>query len=103
MTAKRATSLTVRLASAVLGVRPDADYATVRRAFRKKAMQLHPDRHGGDAAKFREMLEAYRLIQAMRSLEQRQREASATLKSAQAYSAPAVRGEPLYRPTIEID
>ena len=104
MTAKRATTLTIRLASAVLGVPADADYVTVRRAFRQQAMRLHPDRHGGDAAKFREMLEAYRLIQAVRSLEQRRSEAEAMLKAQPpVYPAPAVREEPLYRPTIEID
>jgi curved DNA-binding protein len=104
MTAKRATSLTIRLASAVLGVPRDADAATVRRAFRQQAMRLHPDRHGGDAAKFREMLEAYRLIQAVRSLEQRRREAEELLKAPPpVYPAPAVRPEPLFRPTIEID
>jgi curved DNA-binding protein len=103
MTAQRATSLTIRLASAVLGVRHDADYATVRRAFRQQAMRLHPDRHGGDAAKFREMLEAYRLIQAVRSLELRRCEAEALLNAAPVYPSPAVREAPLYRPTIEID
>lgn len=62
MSASRRT-LTLKLARGVLGVGPHADAATVRRAFREAAKRLHPDRSGGDAAKFREMLEAYRLLQ----------------------------------------
>ncbi len=35
-----------------LGVPKDADAATIRRAFRKKAQKLHPDRDGGDPEQF---------------------------------------------------
>ncbi len=35
---------------AVLGVAPDADDATVKKAYRTLAMKLHPDRNPGDAA-----------------------------------------------------
>lgn len=62
MSAARRT-LTLKLARGVLGVGPNADQAAIRRAFREGAKRLHPDRSGGDAAKFREMLEAYRLLQ----------------------------------------
>jgi hypothetical protein len=42
----------------VLGVDPDADAATVRRAYRERAKEVHPDR-GGDADEFRRVSEAY--------------------------------------------
>src|SRR5262245_52956891 len=48
-----------------LGVAKDADLETVKKAYRKLAMQYHPDRNHGDAAaeqKFKEINEAYDVI-----------------------------------------
>ena len=102
MKAHRATEITLRLARSVLGVGPDADAAEVRRAFRRQAMRLHPDRSGGDAARFREMLEAYRLIQTVMSLNPPPAPARPEPEPS-ANAPPAVRPEPLYRPNILID
>ena len=63
-------------------------------------MRLHPDHSGGDAARFREMLEAYRLIQTVMSLKPAPAEPG---PPPSANAPPAVRPEPLYRPIIHID
>jgi molecular chaperone DnaJ len=50
---------------ALLGVGRDADDAALKSAFRKKAMQYHPDKNPGDAAaeaKFKEINEAYSVL-----------------------------------------
>lgn len=57
----------------VLGVPRDADADTIKTAFRRQAMQYHPDRNPGDRAaeeKFKELSEAYALL---RDPAQRQR------------------------------
>ena len=49
----------------VLGVPRDADGAALKGAFRKLAMQLHPDRNPGDATaelRFKEVNEAYEVL-----------------------------------------
>jgi len=49
----------------LLGVGKDADEGTLKKAFRKAAMQYHPDRNPGDEAaekKFKEMGEAYEVL-----------------------------------------
>lgn len=49
----------------VLGVPRDADAETIKSAYRRQAMQYHPDRNPGDAAaeeKFKELSEAYALL-----------------------------------------
>ncbi len=49
----------------VLGVQRDAPEEDIKRAFRKKAMEFHPDRNGGDKEserKFKECAEAYGVL-----------------------------------------
>jgi curved DNA-binding protein len=58
-----AAKLTSDQARAILGLASDAAPQEVIGAFRAAAKQAHPDRPGGDAAKFREILDAYRLLQ----------------------------------------
>ena len=60
-----AGKLTPEAARAILGLAPDASPHAVIGAFRAAAKEAHPDRPGGDAAKFREVLEAYRLLQSL--------------------------------------
>ena len=46
----------------ILGVAREASADEIKKAYRKKAMELHPDRHGGDKAKeaeFKKLNEAY--------------------------------------------
>jgi len=50
---------------AVLGVPRDADESALKKAYRKMAMQYHPDRNGGDPeaeARFKEIAEAYEVL-----------------------------------------
>ncbi|MEF8800090.1 MAG: ferredoxin Fer [Halolamina sp.] len=47
----------------VLGVDPDADEATVLRAYRRRVKETHPDQ-GGSTAEFKRVQEAYGAIQA---------------------------------------
>jgi molecular chaperone DnaJ len=48
-----------------LGVRRDADESEIKRAYRKLAMEFHPDRNNGDKtaeARFKEATEAYEVL-----------------------------------------
>ncbi|MBV9510280.1 MAG: molecular chaperone DnaJ [Caulobacteraceae bacterium] len=45
-----------------LGVDGDADDVAVRRAFRAAVKRHHPDRPGGDEARLRQVIEAYRAL-----------------------------------------
>ena len=56
-----AAPMTRTEAAAALGVPPDADDATVSSAFRRRALQAHPDR-GGDPAEFERSVAARKLL-----------------------------------------
>lgn len=51
--------LSAREAYRRLDLEPGADKETVRRAFRRKVKDVHPDREGGDEQAFREVRQAY--------------------------------------------
>jgi curved DNA-binding protein len=59
----RTPALTLSAARALLGVSPTADERELRTAYREAAKRAHPDRPTGDAALFRDVLAAYRLLQ----------------------------------------
>jgi curved DNA-binding protein len=63
MTAGASPVLSLQAARAILGVAPGADERELRAAYREAAKRAHPDRPGGDAALFRDVLAAYRLLQ----------------------------------------
>jgi len=46
----------------VLGVGKDASADEIKKAFRRAAIQHHPDKEGGDEAKFKEINEAYEVL-----------------------------------------
>lgn len=46
----------------VLGVAKDASADEIKKAFRRKAVEVHPDKQGGDEAKFKEVNEAYEVL-----------------------------------------
>lgn len=46
----------------VLGVSKDASADEIKKAFRKAAVAHHPDKEGGDEAKFKEVNEAYEVL-----------------------------------------
>jgi len=46
----------------ILGIEKNASAEEVKKAFKKLAMQYHPDRPGGDEAKFKEINEAYQVL-----------------------------------------
>jgi curved DNA-binding protein len=63
MIARVSSALSLQAARAILGVAPGADERELRAAYREAAKRAHPDRPGGDAALFRDVLSAYRLLQ----------------------------------------
>jgi molecular chaperone DnaJ len=46
----------------ILGISKSATPDEIKRAYRKLAMEHHPDKHGGDDAKFKEIGEAYETL-----------------------------------------
>ena len=44
------------------GVTPDVSIDEIRKLYKRKAMQLHPDRPGGSHEKFQELTRAYEII-----------------------------------------
>lgn len=46
----------------VLGVGKNASADEIKKAFRRKAVELHPDKQGGDEEKFKELNEAYEVL-----------------------------------------
>jgi molecular chaperone DnaJ len=46
----------------ILGVNKDASADEIKKAFRRKAVELHPDKQGGDEEKFKEINEAYEVL-----------------------------------------
>lgn len=46
----------------ILGVNKSANKDEIKKAFHKKAHQFHPDKQGGDEAKFKEVNEAYQVL-----------------------------------------
>jgi molecular chaperone DnaJ len=46
----------------ILGIAKDASDDEIKKAFRRKAVELHPDKEGGDEAKFKEVNEAYEVL-----------------------------------------
>ena len=57
-------TMDARRARAVLGVRGTVSETALRAAFRQAVKAAHPDRPGGDAARLREVVEAYGLLKA---------------------------------------
>src|ERR1700712_3610104 len=45
-----------------LGIGKTASPDEIKKAFRRKAVELHPDKQGGDEAKFKEINEAYEVL-----------------------------------------
>jgi DnaJ-domain-containing protein 1 len=50
---------TTEEARRVLGVGPDAEEAEIKRAYRERAKEVHPDQAGGDEEAFKRVTEAY--------------------------------------------
>ena len=46
----------------ILGVNKSASQDEIKKAFRKKAHECHPDKKGGDETKFKELNEAYQVL-----------------------------------------
>jgi len=46
----------------VLGIKKDASADEIKKAYRKAAVKFHPDKEGGDEAKFKEASEAYEVL-----------------------------------------
>jgi curved DNA-binding protein len=58
--------MSVKEARAILGLKPLATQGELRRAFREAAKAAHPDRPGGDAERFRKVVDAHHLLQSLK-------------------------------------
>lgn len=61
----------------ILRVEADAEFGTLKKAYRKRAMECHPDRHAGDAGKaekFKVVVEAFNVLSSTSSASQRNRQ-----------------------------
>src|SRR5690606_32106501 len=49
---------------AILGISPDADASAIKKAYRRRAMELHPDRNPGPEAtrQFQLLIQAYQTL-----------------------------------------
>src|SRR3954470_10286458 len=54
----------------ILGVAKTANESEIKTAFRKLAQKYHPDKKGGDEAKFKEVSEAYAVLSDKKRREQ---------------------------------
>jgi hypothetical protein len=59
---RRQSGPTPREASRVLGVSVDADEGTVKRAYRNRIKDVHPDAEGGDEEAFKRVQRAYEVL-----------------------------------------
>lgn len=48
--------MTKREAAALLGLKPDATAEQIKKAYRRLAMRLHPDKVGGSRIRFQEIM-----------------------------------------------
>ena len=71
----------------ILGVKKDASEEEIKKAFRKLAHAYHPDKSGGDEAKFKEANEAYSVLS-----DKKKRQQYDMFGSASAGSAPGGSG-----------
>lgn len=67
---QRAAATPAESAWAILGLQPGASADAVRRAFRAKALETHPDQ-GGDAAHFRSVMRAFERLTRKRARRKR--------------------------------
>ena len=78
--------MTAGQARELLGLPPDADAAALGRAYRTAVKAVHPDLGGGDPERLRQVIEAHRVLKAMRET--------------RVVFAPATRPEPAGPPVI---
>lgn len=88
--------MTFRDACALLGLKGPVGGDALKTAFRSAAKAARPDQGGGDHEKFRRIIEAYRLLQALETAR-----APLTQAPRPARPAPTPAPEPV-RPTLEI-
>ncbi len=73
----------------VLGIGKSASDDEIKKAFRKKAIEHHPDKQGGDEAKFKEINEAYEVLKDERKRQRYDQFGHAGVGSSAASEGPA--------------
>jgi molecular chaperone DnaJ len=73
----------------VLGIGKSASDDEIKKAFRKKAIEHHPDKQGGDEAKFQEINEAYEVLKDERKRQRYDQFGHAGVGSSAASDGPA--------------